>query len=168
MPEGPELHLASKFVNASCKGKTFTGKVVKNPVHKSSDVHFESKAYSIAAVSRGKEMQLILTKLDAGGDRKSSVKTKNETKNDTKKSVVNVMDSLKILFRFGMSGNFQFTTKEDIHKHAHLKFFTNDKPPMVLSYVDVRRFGRWEVGADWSKGRGPDAMFEYLSFRYCH
>ena len=46
------------------------------------------------------------------------------------------------------------------------RFFTiRDDQPMVLSFVDYRRFGRWEVGADWSRDRGPDLMWEYEKFR---
>ncbi|XP_072166573.1 endonuclease 8-like 1 [Diadema setosum] len=169
MPEGPELHLASKFVTASCAGRIFGGKIVKNPVHKSCDVEFDSSAYSIGAVSRGKEMMLILT--DDAGKNSASSKTDKKRGNDDKKQVkgkdkLTVPKFMKILFRFGMSGNFQFTTPDTIHKHAHLKFYTaDDKPSMVLSYVDVRRFGRWEVDVDWSKERGPDPMFEYRDFR---
>lgn len=178
MPEGPELHLASKFVNKSCRGRIFSGEIVKNPVHKSSDIEFDAPAYTISAASRGKEMQLILTnaKLDSHenghgeGDtkRKPCQKKNNGTAQDEKakdSKKVNIPETLKILFRFGMSGNFQFTTPSDVHKHSHLRFYTKDKPLMVLSYVDVRRFGRWEVDADWSKNRGPDPMFEYQAFR---
>ena len=165
MPEGPELHLSSRFVNASCKGRIFGGKVVKSPVHKSSEVSFEAEAYTITATSRGKEMQLILTKLDT--DSKSNIKSEVKSKAKPKiKMDPDGSNCTKILFRFGMSGKFEFTTKANIHKHSHLRFFTNDdKPAMVLSHVDVRRFGRWEVDADWSKERGPDPMFEYLEFR---
>nr|XP_054756591.1 endonuclease 8-like 1 [Lytechinus pictus] len=182
MPEGPELHLASRFVNQSCIGRIFSGKIEKNPVHKCSDIEFDATEYTIAAASRGKEMQLTLTKLDrvnigksessdGGGDKKKKTprgrkKTIAQDQDETDdKKKLKIPETLKILFRFGMSGNFQFTTLDDIHKHAHLKFYTNDKPLMVLSYVDIRRFGRWEVGADWSKNRGPDPMFEYQAFR---
>ncbi|XP_071511060.1 endonuclease 8-like 1 [Diadema antillarum] len=169
MPEGPELHLASKFVTANCAGRIFGGKIVKNPVHKSYDVEFDSSAYSIGAVSRGKEMMLILT--DDASKNGASSKTDKKPGNDDKEQIkgkekLTVPKFMKILFRFGMSGNFQFTTPDTIHKHAHLKFYTaDDKPSMVLSYVDVRRFGRWEVDVDWSKERGPDPMFEYRDFR---
>ena len=44
-----------------------------------------------------------------------------------------------IVFQFGMSGQFLFTAESDLHKHSHLMFFTDEKEPMVLSYVDVRR-----------------------------
>ncbi|XP_022111035.1 endonuclease 8-like 1 [Acanthaster planci] len=155
MPEGPELHLASRFVNRVCKGRVFTGRIVKSPVHKSDEVSFCAQAYIITAASRGKEMQLILSETE---DTPKSL-------SKGKKRKLTELKSTRILFRFGMSGKFQFTTVSEVHKHAHLQFFTNDDPTMVLSHVDVRRFGRWEVDADWSKDRGPDPMFEYQPFR---
>ena len=166
MPEGPELHLSARFVSASCKGRIFTGKVIKSDVHKSSEVEFEAEAYTITACSRGKEMQLLLTKLvDDGADQNRKQKIKSKPKIKAVSSSGSDSNCTKILFRFGMSGKFEFTSESDVHKHAHLKFYTNDKPPMVLSHVDVRRFGRWQVDADWSKDRGPDPMFEYQEFR---
>ncbi|XP_071794327.1 endonuclease 8-like 1 [Asterias amurensis] len=153
MPEGPELYLASRFVNNVCVGRVFTGKVIKSPVHKSDEVPFESKEYTISADARGKEMQLILAELEEDKPKSKAKKKKGDLKQS------------RILFRFGMSGKFEFTTIPEIHKHSHLQFFTNDDPPMVLSHVDVRRFGRWEVNADWSKQRGPDPMFQYQDFR---
>ncbi|XP_042864938.1 endonuclease 8-like 1 isoform X2 [Penaeus japonicus] len=46
------------------------------------------------------------------------------------------------------------------------KFYTiEEDPPMVLSFVDYRRFGRWEVDGTWGSDRGPDPMWEYPSFR---
>jgi len=71
-----------------------------------------------------------------------------------------------ILFRFGMSGCYKFTEVDDLPKHAHLRFFTvGEKPVKVLSFVDYRRFGRWEIEGDWGKDRGPDPMFDYDNFR---
>ncbi|KAI8508017.1 Endonuclease 8-like 1 [Branchiostoma belcheri] len=114
MPEGPELHLAARFVNAVCTGRVFSGKPVKSEVNwKNPEVAFEAAAYTVSAVSRGKEVQLM----------------------------------------------------SELPKHAHLMFYTRDKPPMVLSFVDVRRFGRWEVGGGWQKDRGPCVILEYQDFR---
>lgn len=49
---------------------------------------------------------------------------------------------------------------------SSFRFYTIGQPtPMVLSFVDYRRFGRWEVGADWGPDRGPDPMWEYPAFR---
>lgn len=154
MPEGPELHLSSRFVNRSCKGRVFTGKIIKSEVHKSEEIKFQSDAYIISATSRGKEVQLFLTSIEDHDDKKFA-----------KRSVPNSESHTTILFRFGMSGKFEFTSEAEVHKHAHLKFFTKSKPKMVLSFVDVRRFGRFEETANWGKDRGPDPMFEYQQFR---
>lgn len=153
MPEGPELHLASKFVNLVCKGRIFTGKVVKSAVStRQVEVEWNRPAYTIRASSRGKEMKLSL----------QCVKTKDQKPN----SKYNVDgDSLDIVFQFGMSGKFDFYEASELKKHAHLNFFTNDDPKMVLSYVDYRRFGSWKPGGDWSKERGPCVIFEYDRFR---
>jgi endonuclease VIII-like 1 len=64
-----------------------------------------------------------------------------------------------------MSGRFSFCRADEIHKHAHLNFFTCDNPPMVLSFVDARRFGSWHVTDEWGGERGPDPMLEYSTFR---
>lgn len=155
MPEGPELHLASRFVNNCCRGNIFSGRIIKSDVHKSDDIKFQSSAYTISAKSRGKELQLFL----------SSIADDDKKKNCQKKKKEDPQSHTTILFRFGMSGKFEFTTEANVHKHAHLKFFSLNKPRMVLSYVDVRRFGRWEETTSWGKDRGPDPMFEYQDFR---
>lgn len=61
MPEGPELHLASLYVNRMCEGVLFSGPVIKSEVSKNPDVPFTSEAYRITAASRGKEVKLTLT-----------------------------------------------------------------------------------------------------------
>ncbi|KAB5565652.1 hypothetical protein PHYPO_G00244020 [Pangasianodon hypophthalmus] len=55
MPEGPELHLASVFVNTACAGLIFSGAVEKSEVSKEAEVPFASDAYRISATSRGKK-----------------------------------------------------------------------------------------------------------------
>ncbi|XP_066979884.1 endonuclease 8-like 1 [Macrobrachium rosenbergii] len=146
MPEGPEIFLASLFINTVSKSRSYGGRVVKSEVStKNPDVEWDCEKYHISAVARGKELKVTLTE---GEEDKKNAKW------------------IDILFRFGMSGSFKFTSVADLPKHAHLRFFTNDgDKPMVLSFVDYRRFGRWEVGADWSSERGPDPMWEYESFR---
>jgi len=143
MPEGPELHMAARFINQVAKHHKFGGKIVKSEVStKNPDVDFEAKSYLISAETRGKELKVFLE------DRKNG---KNQT---------------HILFRFGMSGCFKFTPVDEMPKHAHLRFFTIDqKLQQVLSFVDYRRFGRWEVEGDWGKDRGPDPIFDYENFR---
>jgi len=143
MPEGPELHMAARFINKVAKNHKFGGKIVKSEVStKNPDVTFSAKSYSISAETRGKELKVFL-----------------QDKDDSSKKT-------RILFRFGMSGCFKFTTLGDLPKHAHLRFFTlGEQPPLVLSFVDYRRFGRWEIDGDWGKDRGPDPIFDYQNFR---
>ena len=148
MPEGPELHLASKFVNEVSEGRLFSGPVQKSAVSKSCDVEFSSPCYSITSESRGKELALTLScQKDA-------------------------QNQLRLLFRFGMSGRFAFGPATQLHKHAHLNFFTSATANgdsadavFVLSFVDPRRFGSWQVTGGWGKDRGPDPMLEYGAFR---
>ena len=128
MPEGPELFKNSQFVNSVCKGRIFYGKIVKSSVNiKNPEVHFPVCEYTICSESRGKEMALIINPQV----HRDKQKRKTEKKCGHKR--------LRILFRFGMSGKFTFGPATDIHKHAHLNFYTKEKPVMVLSFVDVRR-----------------------------
>ncbi|KAG9341239.1 hypothetical protein JZ751_019680 [Albula glossodonta] len=151
MPEGPELHLASLFVNRMCEGVVFTGAVEKSEVSKSPEVPFACDAYRISAKSRGKEVRLTLAPIKGEG-----------VVGRTKSGAVQPMD---VVFRFGMSGYFRFTSVEELPKHAHLRFYTKEKPCRVLSFVDPRRFGRWQPNGTWQPDRGPCIMFEYQSFR---
>lgn len=143
MPEGPELCISSRFVNTVCKGRLFTGKVVKSSVSKCLDVDFSSNAYTISSQSRGKEMALTL------------------------QCTLEPLNKLRLLFRFGMSGKFVYVAQNEVPKHAHLKFFSScESAGGVLSFVDVRRFGSWHVTpVGWGENRGPDPMFDYEAFR---
>ncbi|XP_061917124.1 endonuclease 8-like 1 isoform X2 [Entelurus aequoreus] len=145
MPEGPELHLASLYVNKMCKGVVFAGPVMKSDVSKSPDVAFTCDAYRINATSRGKEVKLTLTPI----------------KSDAKEA----QQPVDVVFRFGMSGFFRFTAVDELPKHAHLRFYSKEDPGRVLSYVDARRFGSWQPNGKWQPDRGPCIMFEYRSFR---
>merc|ERR1711963_644214 len=73
MPEGPELHLSSQFINSICKGRIFSGKVKRNPIHKCAEVCWDAAAYTISAVSRGKELKVFLQALKAEKDVKPKV-----------------------------------------------------------------------------------------------
>lgn len=152
MPEGPELHLASLYVNRMCEGVLFRGPVIKSEVSKNPDVPFTSEAYCITAASRGKEVKLTLT----------PIKTDEPKQRVKAGQVEHPMD---IVFRFGMSGYFRFTSEDELPKHAHLRFYSKEKPCRVLSFVDPRRFGSWEPNGTWQPGRGPCVMFEYKKFR---
>jgi len=142
MPEGPEIHMAARFINRVSSLHSFTGKVVKSAVSlKNPDVDFEALSYTISAEARGKELKVYL-------------------EDNKKKS-----NCVRILFRFGMSGCFQLTPASSLPKHAHLRFFTPAKVGLALSFVDYRRFGRWEVEGEWGRDRGPDPINEYAAFR---
>ncbi|XP_070763348.1 endonuclease 8-like 1 [Enoplosus armatus] len=152
MPEGPELHLASLYVNKMCNGVVFTGPVRKSEVSKSPDVPFTCEAYCIAATSRGKEVKLTLTPMKSD-DPKHRVRAGQADQ------------PMDVVFRFGMSGYFRFTTEDELPKHAHLRFYSKEKPCRVLSFVDARRFGSWQSNGAWQPSRGPCIMFEYQKFR---
>lgn len=146
MPEGPELRMNSVFINNVCNGLVFAGHPIRSDVSKNPEIQWESPKYTITSESRGKEMALLL-QCQQNRDHKT-----------------------RILFRFGMSGKFNFTTSTSIPKHAHLQFHTikeegaNGKG--ILSFVDTRRFGSWRVMGDgWGKERGPDIVREYKLFR---
>ncbi|XP_025924042.1 endonuclease 8-like 1 isoform X1 [Apteryx rowi] len=140
MPEGPELHLAERYVNAVCGGLVFAGGVERSAVSKCPAVPFSSAAYRISAAARGKEVRLTLAPLGAGAP-------------------------LALVFRFGMSGSFRLCAAADAPRHAHLRFLTRERPPRALCFVDVRRFGRWQLGGAWQPGRGPCVLGEYQAFR---
>lgn len=101
MPEGPELHLAAKFITSIGQKTLFGGQVVKSEVStKNPDVPWEKAEYRVQAVSRGKELKVLLTE---GAE---------EVKGG---------ETLSILFRFGMSGSFKYTPVAELPKHAHLQ-----------------------------------------------
>ncbi|XP_054442171.1 endonuclease 8-like 1 isoform X2 [Pteronotus mesoamericanus] len=145
MPEGPELQLASHFVNKACKGLVFGGCVEKSPVSRNPEVPFESSAYYISASARGKELRLTLSPLPGAQP---------------------PQEPLALIFHFGMSGSFQLVPSNALPPHAHLRFYTAPPGPrLVLCFVDIRRFGHWDIGGKWQPGRGPCVLLEYQQFR---
>ncbi|XP_004712103.1 endonuclease 8-like 1 isoform X2 [Echinops telfairi] len=145
MPEGPELQLASLFVNKTCKGLVFGGPVEKSAVSRNAEVPFESSAYSISATARGKELRLTLSPLPGAQPPR---------------------EPLALVFRFGMSGSFQMAPGDALPRHAHLRFHTAPPGPRrALCFVDIRRFGHWDLGGEWQPGRGPCVIQEYEQFR---
>ncbi|XP_004594750.2 endonuclease 8-like 1 isoform X2 [Ochotona princeps] len=145
MPEGPELQLASHFVNEACEGLVFGGRVEKSAVSRNPEVPFESSAYRISASARGKELRLWLRPLPGAGP---------------------CQEPLALVFRFGMTGSFQLVPGDELPRHAHLRFYTAPPGPrLALCFVDVRRFGHWELGGEWQPGRGPCVLLEYEQFR---
>jgi endonuclease VIII-like 1 len=107
--------------------------VRKNPSHKGK-LFEHPDSFRISAVSRGKEFKLLLEHL--GGTE-------------------------HLLMTMGMSGYFKVTPTGEEIKHSHLMFDAADGT--TLSFVDVRRFGKWSFN-DWNKLRGPDPVREYNVF----
>ncbi|XP_054069852.1 endonuclease 8-like 1 isoform X2 [Rissa tridactyla] len=140
MPEGPELHLAGRYINEACCGVVFSGGVERSAVSKNPEVPFSSEAYRISATSRGKELRLTLAPLGPG-------------------------EPQDLVFRFGMSGSFRLCPVAQLPRHAHLRFLTRESPPRALCFVDARRFGSWRLGDAWQPGRGPCVLSEYQAFR---
>lgn len=137
MPELAELRLTADFINQSSKGLTFVN-ITKNPVHKGAEVKKPFDSFHITAESRGKELLLTLHDRESTRER-------------------------YLLMTMGMSGHFSFTNTLCEPKHSHLMFYTDDGT--TLSFVDVRRFGKWKWVADWSLNRGPDPTKEFEEFR---
>ncbi|XP_030433601.1 endonuclease 8-like 1 isoform X3 [Gopherus evgoodei] len=160
MPEGPELHLASCYINTVCAGLIFSGKVEKSEVSKNPEVLFESDAYVISATSRGKEIKLTLTPLK---EEKNTLPGRGRDREELSQN--GLQQPMDLVFRFGMSGSFKFTSAAELPKHAHLRFYTKESPHRALCFVDCRRFGRWEVHGTWQPDRGPCVMLEYEKFR---
>eukprot|EP01006_Ploeotia_vitrea_P059775 TRINITY_DN74769_c0_g1_i1.p1 TRINITY_DN74769_c0_g1~~TRINITY_DN74769_c0_g1_i1.p1 ORF type:complete len:405 (+),score=60.63 TRINITY_DN74769_c0_g1_i1:63-1217(+) len=143
MPELPEVRGMCTLVNNVCSGKIFS-KITKSEVTKHPLVKPPGTSFTISATARGKEMKLLLT---------AAKKAK----------------TTHVLFGLGMSGWWEYKPVTEMHKHAHLRFHcTQDKEEYTLSYVDARRFGKWEEVDDadtWGDDRGPDPITEHAEFR---
>ena len=136
MPELAELKFTADYVNQVSEGMTYVG-VKKNPIHKCEDLNIPFETFKIKAVSKGKEMVLYF--LDKHSDQ-----------------------YIPVRITMGMSGHFKLTNSGQEPKHSHLKFYRSDGTTM--SFVDVRRFGKWKQGVAWSDNRGPDPTTEYKAF----
>lgn len=136
MPELAELKFTADYVNEVSEGMSYVG-IQKNPIHKCEDLNIPFKKFRIKAESKGKEMVLYF--LDRYSDQ-----------------------SIPVRITMGMSGHFKVTNTGQEPKHAHLKFHRNDGTTM--SFVDVRRFGKWKQGLTWSENRGPDPTRDYDAF----
>ncbi|GAB6032453.1 nei endonuclease VIII-like 1 [Chamberlinius hualienensis] len=113
------------------------------------EVDWDCDHYKISACSRGKEVKVTLSELLMT----KAVKSRK-------------LKVLNLVFQFGMSGSFRWSTVDDLPKHAHLRFFAKDSgDKQVLCYHDPRRFGKWRIGDNWSEDRGPDPVHEYDAFR---
>lgn len=136
MPELAELKFTADYVNESSGDISYVN-VKKNPVHKGEELDIPFKKWRMRAETKGKEM--VLYCLDKHSDQ-----------------------FIPIRITMGMAGHFQVTNTGQEPKHAHLMFYRNDGT--TLSFVDVRRFGKWKQGFAWSDNRGPDPTTNYKEF----
>jgi len=144
MPELAELRLTADYINQYSRNTEgpviqYCG-IAKNPAHKGTHcvTPENPKGYfSLSAESRGKELIVYIHE----GDKITPIR-----------------------MTMGMSGHFMVTNTGEESKHAHLKFYRKDGT--TLSFVDVRRFGKWKVGETWSANRGPDPTTESSDFKY--
>lgn len=136
MPELAELKLTSDYVNSCSEGVTYA-RVEKNPQHKGVELDIPFKYFRIKSESKGKEIVLTI-------------------KDEDSKAFI------PIRITMGMSGHFQLTNTGQEPKHAHLKFHRKDGT--TLSFVDVRRFGKWTQGVAWNEDRGPDPTSDFDAF----
>lgn len=134
MPELAELKLSSQYVN-QYRSIIFDN-ISKNPQHKGLDIQKPFDKFYIQAESRGKELLLYLKDFHSS-------------------------ESKSLKFTFGMSGNFRFTKTGSERKHSHLMFYS--QCGNTLSFVDVRRFGKWKWDG-WNPGRGEDPTQNYQGF----
>lgn len=138
MPELAELRLTSEYINAVTDGKEFY-KIEKNPSHKGIEFPAPYSKFKISAKSKGKEIVMHLYENESAP-----------------------YMYVPIRMTMGMSGHFQLTETGKEAKHAHLKFYSTDG--YTLSFVDVRRFGKWKFAEEWSDNRGPDPTLEFQNF----
>ncbi len=154
-----------------CSGRIFTGKVLKSEAStKNPDIDWNEEAYKISATSRGKEIKLFLKTVDLECGKKKTTHgcNGNDTNNmsDEKSNETGSRPkSLDILLRFGMTGKIELQDKNNMAKHSHLNFYTQEGN-QVLSFIDVMRLGRWELTSSWGLKRGPCVITEYSLFRY--
>lgn len=136
MPELAELKFTADYVNENSKGITYVS-ISKNPEHKCEDIEIPFEEFMVSAESKGKELTIFIS------DRHST-------------------ESFPIRMTMGMSGYFKLTNTGQEPKHSHLKFYRKDGT--TLSFVDVRRFGKWKQGVSWNSSRGEDPTTSYDSF----
>lgn len=136
MPELAELKFTADYVNENSKGITYVS-IKKNPEHKCEDIEVPFEEFTVSAESKGKELTVFIK------DRHST-------------------ESFPIRMTMGMSGYFKLTNTGQEPKHSHLKFYRKDGT--TLSFVDVRRFGKWKQGVSWNSSRGEDPTTSYDSF----
>lgn len=134
MPELAEVKLTADYVTQAARSRKFYS-IKKNPQHKGEEV----------LVPNAKENPFTL---------------RAESRGKEMRLVIN--DESLLSMTMGMSGYFRLTKTGEEVKHSHLMFLSTDG--FTLSFVDVRRFGKWKWVTDWASNRGPDPVYEHQDF----
>ena len=85
------------------------------------------------------------------------------------------LNSTEVSYGFGQMGSGHLKTATDFYAPTgkiivaiqmleDIKFHATNGT--TLSFVEVRRFGKWKFKEDWSKDRGPDPTAEPDNFKY--
>ena len=135
MPELAELKLTAQFINEAAEGKVFHN-IRKNQEHKGEMFDVPFQAFTLNAKSRGKELVVYISKINSD-------------------------EVVPLRMTMGMAGHFRWVPLGVLSKHSHLKFYSDEG---TLDFVDVRRFGKWKLGYEWSDNRGPDPTEEWDQF----
>jgi endonuclease VIII-like 1 len=175
-----ELHRrGERFLEVSCPSELWT----KDPLPPAEAPIWPAKPWQISALSRGKELLLIIRSVAAAGAgdpekialAASSSSSSSATagpprkrKGRTPSTASPGLSSPPVLYvrlNMGMSGILLWQDKDTQRdlQHVHLQFTS---PAGVLQFVDPRRFGRitWNPPTPWSPDRSPDPVLEYDQF----
>lgn len=143
MPEWSEVKIMSEYFNEITENKTFVN-VRKSDISKvKTDLKTNSWSlgFTMKSETRGKEFMIKFCR---------------------KPECFKHFDKEVMICNMGMSGNWQMTPSNNLPKHAHLIFDTDDG--MSVCLVDVRRFARWQWSDGYSTKRGPDPVEDFDNF----
>ena len=135
MPELAELRLTADYINHAAKDKVFSS-IIKNPDHK-----WNPK-----------------TKVGYRPDKNFKLSAKSRGK-----ELIVYLNDFPMRMSMGMTGYFRLTYTGEEYKHSHIIF--ESTCGKSLSFIDVRRFGKWWPGQEWSDNRSPDPTTEFSLFK---
>lgn len=139
MPELAEVKLVSDFINDISHNNNYVRAYTAEGCKVTTDLSVFPGIFNLSSSSRGKELMIEAPQVEK-----------------------------KLLINLGMSGTWAYLSREatmEGHpalKHARLIF--ESATGGILFMHDQRHFGKWRWVDGWSKGRGPDPVFEHQEF----
>ncbi len=140
MPEHAEIRITKDYINQISPEILFH-KISYSKEAKGIKKPLPFEKFHITAQSRGKELKLILRPIDG-------------------------KPYIKLVFQFGMTGNWYFVNYENFKKIKHVHIWFEGKKEdksFFLAFQDVRRFGSWRL-SHWGENRGPDPIDDSEAF----